>query len=361
MKFGKNNNKFSRKSQFITGLFSLFLFFCCFTYLLPTPSDKNPKTGSVPAADVEFLLTHGYETAVATLSTVSPSIPETATLFPTEILPTFTLEPTETAFILPTQTVGSAAGLPACIHNQPQPAVVVDVVDGDTIKVLLDDGLVYSIRYIGVDTPESTIQHEYFGKEASQKNLELVGGKKVTMYKDVSETDKYGRLLRYIFVEDTFINYELVRQGFANAKRYTPDTACAELFEQGEGYAREQKLGFWSTVVQVPLSTEPGASSGGSSSGSLVIVTVNKSAEYVDIKNGSSSSVDLTGWNLLSEKGSQSCQLGGVIQSGAILRIYAASGSDGFNCNYSKNIWNNSEPDPAVLYNPQGAEVSRFP
>lgn len=305
--------------------------------------------GSEPISTPPLDISGTEQTPQKTAATATPS--------PAPVLPTFTLESTLTPFVLPSpsaQPVG-VLNLPSCIRNQPQPATVVDVVDGDTIKVTMD-GSIYSVRYIGIDTPESTIQHEYYGKEASQKNLELVGGKQITMYKDVSETDKYDRLLRYIFVGETFVNYELVSQGFANAKRYTPDTACAELFEQGENSARSLNLGFWSAQLAQPA-TQP--ASVPSTGGSLTIIEVNKSAEYVDIQNRSTTPVDLTGWKLLSEKGGQSCTLGGIIQSGATLRIYAASGQNGFNCNFSKNIWNNSESDPAILFNAQGVQVDR--
>ncbi len=93
----------------------------------------------------------------------------------------------------------------------------------------------------------------------------------------------------------------------------------------------------------------------------VVIVSVNKQAEYVDITNQTDQAVDLTGWRLVSERGNQSCSLSGILESKTSLRIYAMSGSDGFNCGFGSDIWNNSQSDPAVLYNAQGLEVSRYP
>ena len=95
--------------------------------------------------------------------------------------------------------------------------------------------------------------------------------------------------------------------------------------------------------------------------GSLVITNVNKRDEYVDIHNNGGD-VDLAGWILRSEKGSQDCPLGGVLAAGQSLRIHALAedaGLGGFNCGFGGPIWNNSESDPAVLINPQGVEVSR--
>lgn len=71
-------------------------------------------------------------------------------------------------------------------------------------------------------------------------------------------------------------------------------------------------------------------------------------------------SIDLIGWTLVSERGDQRSVLTATISSGQTLRIWAASGL-GFSCNLPGNIWNNSELDPAVLYNAQCKEVSRYP
>ncbi|MEI6291129.1 MAG: lamin tail domain-containing protein, partial [Chloroflexota bacterium] len=236
----------------------------------------------------------------------------------------------------------------ACaVNGEPQYGTVVDVVDGDTIKVLVN-GLVYPLRYIGMNTPENTTQHEYFGPEASAANSGLTAGKQVTMYKDVSEVDRYNRLLRYVFVGNTFVNYELVQQGFAEAAQYPPDTACAGLFDQTAQQAQAAAIGLWA---------KPAAAL--SSGNSVVITAVNKQAEYVDIQNTSSASINLSGWNLMSERGHQGCVLSGLLPAGQTLRIWSMTGDGGFSCHYPSAIWNNTQSDPAVLYNPQGVEVDR--
>lgn len=107
--------------------------------------------------------------------------------------------------------------------------------------------------------------------------------------------------------------------------------------------------------------TDPPAAAPPPQTGSLVITNVNKRDEYVDIRNDGGA-VDLAGWILRSEKGSQDCALGGVLEAGQTLRIHALAenaGLGGFNCGFGGPIWNNSESDPAVLINPQGVEVSR--
>ncbi len=125
---------------------------------------------------------------------------------------------------------------------------VARVIDGDTLK--LEDGR--TVRYIGIDTPETVSPSkpvQCFGKEASDKNRELVEGKKVRLVKDVSETDKYGRLLRYVFVGDLFVNDYLVREGYAHAVTFPPDIKFSDQFKNAQKDARERKIGLWSDTA----------------------------------------------------------------------------------------------------------------
>lgn len=122
-----------------------------------------------------------------------------------------------------------------------QQAQVLEVIDGDTIRVEVA-GEQYKVRYIGIDTPE---RDQPFYAEASQVNAELVEGQTVLLVKDVSETDQYGRLLRYVFVGDTFVNYELLSRGYAAAVTFPPDVACEAMFRQAESEARQAQRGLW--------------------------------------------------------------------------------------------------------------------
>ncbi len=132
-------------------------------------------------------------------------------------------------------------------NNQGVLAQVVRVVDGDTIKVDIG-GQKYTVRYVGVDTPETVAPNrpvEYMGPEASAKNKALVSGKQVILVKDISETDKYGRLLRFVLVDGIFVNRELVRLGYAQTITYPPDISCKDTFREVEKQAREQQIGLW--------------------------------------------------------------------------------------------------------------------
>ncbi|GAB4573215.1 MAG: thermonuclease family protein [Anaerolineae bacterium] len=118
-------------------------------------------------------------------------------------------------------------------------AAVLTVIDGDTIDVRLNGERV-RVRYIGVNTPE---RDEPCYEAATNANAELVEGRTVTLVRDVSETDRYGRLLRYVYVGDVFVNEVLVRDGWAEAVVYPPDTRHATAFRQLEDAARSGGLG----------------------------------------------------------------------------------------------------------------------
>lgn len=149
-----------------------------------------------------------------------------------------------------------AQALAACIPPGAvmQTGKVTAVVDGDTIRVDIG-GQNFVVRYIGIDTPEDTSQREYYGPEATARNRQLVEGKIVRLYKDVSETDRFRRLLRYVYVDNTFINYQLVREGYANVDTYPPDVSCAAYFAQAESDARVEKRGFWANPTPGPQPT----------------------------------------------------------------------------------------------------------
>lgn len=134
-------------------------------------------------------------------------------------------------------------------------ARVVSVVDGDTIRVDID-GVVYRVRYIGMDTPE---QGQPYAYEASAANVQLVSGKDVTLVTDVSEVDQFDRLLRYVLVGDVFVNNELVRLGLAVASTYPPDVACSDTFVVTGKAARTAQAGMWQPTRTPYPTSEPSA------------------------------------------------------------------------------------------------------
>lgn len=135
-------------------------------------------------------------------------------------------------------------------------AQVVRVIDGDTIEI--EGG--QRVRYIGIDTPESKHPNkpvECFSAEASKRNAELVADKEIQMEQDVNETDRYGRLLRYVYVDGQMVNETLVADGFAQATAYPPDVKYQERFSELEIQAREQAKGLWGDVCYVAPTPTP--------------------------------------------------------------------------------------------------------
>ncbi len=130
------------------------------------------------------------------------------------------------------------------------PATVTRVVDGDTIHVEIA-GKDYRLRYIGMDTPETVDARRpvgCYGAEASERNRQLVEGRTVGLEKDVSETDSFGRLLRYVWVEDQMVNEALVEEGYALAATYPPDVRYSGVFASLQAQAREGKRGLWGSA-----------------------------------------------------------------------------------------------------------------
>jgi len=129
--------------------------------------------------------------------------------------------------------------------------LVEEVVDGDTIKVKID-GELKTIRLIGLDTPEVVDPRktvECFGKEASNKAKEILNNHKVRLEIDSSQgdQDKYGRLLRYVYLEDNvFFNKWMIENGYGHEYTYDIPYNYQSEFQEAENFARENKLGLWS-------------------------------------------------------------------------------------------------------------------
>ncbi len=215
----------------------------------PLPFEKSPFLRNFRAA---FLLCLVFVFAGAcrvTLDTGAVETPSGVLSAPTSEKISTTNPPEARKTTAPRRTTSTPkpAGLAACIppKGAVSKGVVTYITDGDTIHVKIG-AKEYKVRYIGINAPEDTKQVDPFGPEATAKNRELVENQTVTLIKDVSETDKYGRLLRYVFVGSTFVNYELVRQGYAHAGSYPPDVACTTYFRTAEKKARSADAGLWS-------------------------------------------------------------------------------------------------------------------
>ena len=117
--------------------------------------------------------------------------------------------------------------------------VVSEIVDGDTFKT--SDGR--TVRLIGINSPE--IGEECY-EEAKDKLKELIYRKKIRLESDVENKDIYGRILRYVYVKDLFVNSEMIRLGLARFEEVIPNKKYSELFSDLEDKAREAKRCIWS-------------------------------------------------------------------------------------------------------------------
>lgn len=134
--------------------------------------------------------------------------------------------------------------------------VVSYVYDGDTVE--LANGSV--VRFIGIDTPELNDNSDpiCFAKEAYLKTKQLLLDKKVTLEKDVSDKDRYGRLLRYIWVDGIMVNELLVQEGYAKAEYYFPDGKYSERFRYLQDEAQINKKGLWGECLEAEYTEPPG-------------------------------------------------------------------------------------------------------
>lgn len=130
---------------------------------------------------------------------------------------------------------------------------VVKVVDGDTF-VIEKEGREQKVRLIGVDTPESVHPNANKnieqGKIASNYTKNLIEGKKVKIELDVETTDKYGRILAYVYLENgQMVNEILLQEGYAKLATYPPNVKYVEQFTQIQKQARQQQKGFWKEEI----------------------------------------------------------------------------------------------------------------
>lgn len=175
------------------------------------------------------------KTKPASVSTGTPTLTQT-------VEPTNTSIPTSTIPANPTISVPGLSTY-SCVNQSAlrEQATLVRITDGDTIVVMLN-GQEYKVRYIGMDSPE--IGSKY-AQEASDYNAKLLASGELVMIKDTSETDRYDRLLRYVFSDGKFVNYEMVKAGLAKSGSWPPDTSCDLPFSFAQSSAKTNKLGLW--------------------------------------------------------------------------------------------------------------------
>ena len=243
-------------------------------------------------------------------------------------------------------------------------ALAVRAVDGDTIEVEIE-GESYKVRYIGIDTPElhhPTKPVEYYAQEAYEKNRELVEGKTVYLEKDVSETDRYGRLLRYVYVGDVFVNAYLVQQGYALVSTYPPDVKYQERFLELQREAREAGRGLWGPVLTPPSPGEVVIDPDCSQFDAPGNDHQNLNEEYVCFTNQSDHPVDMTNWGVNKRPDTWYIFPEFILGPAASVRLHSGQEVDTATDLYwgnSQAIWRNIH-DAVYLYDADGKLIDEY-
>lgn len=263
----------------------------------------------------------------------------------------------------PEQSAGPSTTSPTVASAQVpkdwQTATVLEVVDGDTIDVRLEDGSLEPLRLIGTNSPESG---ECFYAEATAGLADLILGATVYLEPDQSNRDQFGRLLRYVWTADEqHVNAITVERGWAIAREYPPDTARSEELAVAQDRAKQAEAGLWApdacgTVASVDVQIvhiEYDA---------LGNDNFNLNGEWVEILNGDTTAVDLTGWVLKDESASHRYRFpdGFRLLPKATVLVYTGCGRDTatelYWCESGSAVWNNTG-DSGFLLDPQGNVV----
>ncbi len=240
-------------------------------------------------------------------------------------------------------------------------ARIVWVYDGDTVDAETLSGERDKVRLLGINTPE---RDECFAETASRVLRELVKDEVVTMTSDVTDRDQYGRLLRYLWLDDgTFLNELLVLGGYALARDFPPNSSYADTLARAQRIAQDEGRGLWADDA-----------CGAASDAEVEVVDVlanprgpddqNLNGEWVEIVNTGSSAVALDGWTVKDDSSVHRYAFpdGFTLAPHAVVRIHAGCGSDTDDTLYwcsTVPIWSNSG-DTAFVVDPNGNIVDSF-
>ncbi|MBI2542739.1 MAG: thermonuclease family protein [Candidatus Aenigmarchaeota archaeon] len=208
---------------------------------------------------------------------------------------------------------------------------VTQVFDGDTIEIETGE----KVRLLGINTPEKSEAHY---QEAKDRLSELVGGRQVKLERTNEDKDKYGRLLRYVFVGDDNINVIMLDEGYATLYVFTPDKYYSEL-KNAEMEARESVRGLWSVRNEICIE----------------VVNFNYNAvgndnenlndEYVIFRNICKSDVNMVGWIAKDEGTNIYTFKNFTVKEGSGFTLFSGKGTDSNDELYWSSrlaVWNNA-------------------
>ena len=228
-----------------------------------------------------------------------------------------------------------------------EPLKVEEVIDGDTF--LLENG--ECIRLLGINAPEVD---RYFYEEAKNSLDYMIEGQKVKLERDITDRDQYGRMLRYVYFAELFVNLEMVKRGFANVFTMAPDVKYQGALLDAERYAMKNNTGLWR------LSEYNSGKSLNRSSSEKIKIEMNADAdgndrenlngEFVLFSNNSGSRINISGWTV-KDSGTNIFEFNSyVFQNGSQIVLYSGYGYEGngfFYWNSKTPVWNN---DHDTLY-----------
>ncbi|MBI3190494.1 thermonuclease family protein [archaeon] len=235
------------------------------------------------------------------------------------------------------------------------------VIDGDSIE--LSNNI--EVRLLGINTPE---RGQPYYQESTDRLKKLVEGKNVVLEDDIEDKDQYGRLLRYVFIDNLFVNLQLVKEGYATVYILQPNTKYETSLRNAENEAKTLKLNIWKQPTGenicdnrcVGISYFKWNAEGNDCD--------NLNGEYVKFVNTCSYSCDLTSWTVKDESSRNPYVFPiFVLESGKTVTLYTGCGTDtktqfywcssGYSCNA---IWNN-DGDTLYLRNSNGELVLNYP
>jgi micrococcal nuclease len=244
--------------------------------------------------------------------------------------------------------------------------LVTEVIDGDTL--LLEKEI--CVRLIGINTPEKDM---FYYEEAKQALKTIIQDKQVTLEKDITDKDIYGRYLRYVFLGQHFINLEMVKRGFANVFTVPPDVKYTDKFLKAEREARDKQWGLWhiSKYASKEMVKNIYTGAGNADKNSLDIFlnydaegndTENINGEFVKITNNLNFDINIDGWTVKDGATNIYEFKNYILGKGDFLILYSGCGNDNSSCFYwnsNKPVWNN-QSDSLYLRDKEGYLVSVY-
>ncbi|MEM2873842.1 MAG: thermonuclease family protein [Candidatus Nanoarchaeia archaeon] len=238
------------------------------------------------------------------------------------------------------------AKLPQIIEeNQGRIFTVMKILDGDTVQLVNGD----KVRFVGINTPEKGLK---WSAEAAQLTTKL-SENGIMLARDVEDKDQYGRLLRYAFTEDKFINAELVRQGLATIYPVEPNTKYSTLFSCLEQEAKKNKRGLWSSTANYNIKLEVSYDAPGNDNENL-------NGEFVIIKNEDARTINIDKWSIKDQATHFYYFKNISLEPNMQIILYTGSGIDTkteLYWNSKEPIWNNAG-DTAFLFDENGDLVT---